>query len=625
MSFMYPLCLLALLGIPAIILIYIIKSQYTEQTVNSTYIWTLSEKFLKRRNPLSGLTGIIALILQLLMIILITLALIHPMIILKNKASEYCFILDASESMNMEADGESRFERGKDEIEKIISGSKKGSRYTLVYATDEATTVFEDLEDKKNALKLLHELEPSYVDSNLVDAMGIAQGYFNESPGIESYLITDKTYRMHQNIEIINVSTSENNCGIKDITAEVKTGIDGTASIYVSGVLNSYKRQETLKVALYINGEDTPSSRVTNVVNMGVDCQFSFPPIKLDTPTYSEVRVVIENEDALADDNEAIFYNIKNEKQYKTIIVSDTPFFFQASIDSVGDYEVIAVTPEEYEKSHESKSYGLYIFDSYTPSELPKSGSVWMINSKKSLENTGFNYRSDAILDEPVRLEKSSSSQSTVRSLLDGVITSDIYTIKYLRYSTYGDYMTLFSANGVPLIMAGENSYGNRMVVFAFSLHDSNLALTGDFVNLVDNLLAYSFPSVLDSTSYTAGEEITINTVANCESLKVISPLGEEKYLDTSRTMNTIMLSEVGTYTVLVNAGGTIREHKLFSQAMIEERAPSVVETNFSIVGQPSKNKLDAQLDPSIIIFILIVLIFAADWMVYMYEKRQLR
>ena len=185
--------------------------------------------------------------------------------------------------------------------------------------------------------------------------------------------------------------------------------------------------------------------------------------------------------------------------------------------------------------------------------------------------------------------------------------------------------MTLFSANGVPLIMAGENSYGNRMVVFAFSLHDSNLALTGDFVNLVDNLLAYSFPSVLDSTSYTAGEEITINTVANCESLKVISPLGEEKYLDTSRTMNTIMLSEVGTYTVLVNAGGTIREHKLFSQAMIEERAPSVVETNFSIVGQPSKSKLDAQLDPSIIIFILIVLIFAADWMVYMYEKRQLR
>jgi hypothetical protein len=67
----YPWGLLALLGIPVIIIIYIIKSQYTEQTINSTYLWELSEKFLKRRNPLSGLTGIIALILQLLMILLV--------------------------------------------------------------------------------------------------------------------------------------------------------------------------------------------------------------------------------------------------------------------------------------------------------------------------------------------------------------------------------------------------------------------------------------------------------------------------------------------------------------------------------------------------------------------------
>ena len=625
MSFMYPLCFLALLGIPAIILIYIIKSQYTEQTINSTYIWTLSEKFLKRRNPLSGLTGIIALILQLLMILLITLALVHPMITLKNKAHDYCFVLDASESMNMETDGKTRFERGKDEIEKIISSSKKGSQYTLVYATGEATTVFEDIGDKKNAIKLLDELEPSYVDSNIADAMLIAQGYFNENPAVRSYLITDKTYRMHQNVEIVNVAKSENNCGIKDIKAEVRTENNGTINLYVEGVLNSYKRAETLKVALYINGEEKPVSRMTHIVAMGADYKFSFPPIKLDTPTYSEVRVVIENEDALADDNVAVFYNIKNEKQYKTILVSETPFFFQAAFDAVGDYEMAVVTPEEYEKSYIGASFGLYIFDSYTPAELPKSGAVWMINSAKSLANTGFNYRADVLLEEPVRLEKSESTQSTVKNILEGVITSDIYTINYRRYSASGDYITILSTNGVPLLMVGENSHGNPMVVFAFSLHDSNIALTGDFVNLVNNLLEYSFPNVLSETYFTAGKTIEISTVANCESIKITSPLGEVKYLDTSTTKNEITLSEIGTYTVEVNAGGTIREHKLFSQAMIEERQPSVVETNFSIVGQPSKKGLDAEFDPTIIIFILIILIFAADWMVYMYEKRQLR
>lgn len=43
MSFYFPLGLLGLLGIPVLILIYVIKSKYTEQTIASTYLWELSE------------------------------------------------------------------------------------------------------------------------------------------------------------------------------------------------------------------------------------------------------------------------------------------------------------------------------------------------------------------------------------------------------------------------------------------------------------------------------------------------------------------------------------------------------------------------------------------------------
>ena len=47
MSFLYPLGLLGLIGIPILIIIYILKNKYTEQTISSTYLWRLSEKFLK--------------------------------------------------------------------------------------------------------------------------------------------------------------------------------------------------------------------------------------------------------------------------------------------------------------------------------------------------------------------------------------------------------------------------------------------------------------------------------------------------------------------------------------------------------------------------------------------------
>ena len=103
MRFLYPLGLIGLIGVPIIILIYILKNKYNEQTVPSTYLWTLSEKFFKRRNPLSGLTGIISLILQLLTVTVLSLAIAHPILTLPDAAGEYCFVLDASGSMNTAA------------------------------------------------------------------------------------------------------------------------------------------------------------------------------------------------------------------------------------------------------------------------------------------------------------------------------------------------------------------------------------------------------------------------------------------------------------------------------------------------------------------------------------------
>jgi len=100
MSFNYPLGLLGLLGIPVLIIIYIIKSKYTEQTVASTYLWTLSERFLKKRKPISKMTGILTLILQILAVIAASLLIAHPVFIVKASANEILFVLDGSASMN---------------------------------------------------------------------------------------------------------------------------------------------------------------------------------------------------------------------------------------------------------------------------------------------------------------------------------------------------------------------------------------------------------------------------------------------------------------------------------------------------------------------------------------------
>ena len=150
MTFLYPLGLLGLIGVPIFIIVYLIKNRYTEQTIASTYLWRLSNKFIKRKNPFSRLTGIISLILQLLLTITLSLAIAHPIITLPGVAREYCFILDCSASMNIAADGQTRFDAAKSEIASIVRASKDGSVYTLITVDEASEIVYEIIVSARN-------------------------------------------------------------------------------------------------------------------------------------------------------------------------------------------------------------------------------------------------------------------------------------------------------------------------------------------------------------------------------------------------------------------------------------------------------------------------------------------
>ena len=55
MSFMNPSGLWLLLGIPVLIILYLIKAQHEDRPVSSTYIWKLSSRFMKKRLPIQDI------------------------------------------------------------------------------------------------------------------------------------------------------------------------------------------------------------------------------------------------------------------------------------------------------------------------------------------------------------------------------------------------------------------------------------------------------------------------------------------------------------------------------------------------------------------------------------------
>ncbi len=617
MSFLYPLGLLGLLAIPLLILIYILKNKHTEQVIASTYLWTLSERFLKRRNPISRITGVISLILQILVVAFISFALAHPVFTLKNAADDYVFILDGSGSMAYQQDGKTRFDLGKEKIAALIEGSAQGSAYTLVYAGESTGVLYEDIEDRAQALSVLEETELSAMATGFADAKGVAQGYFDEKPSSKIYLVTDKGYDSLENVELISLGSALENYAVSGLQQTTAGG-----KLAVSGQVCSYQSDAELALTLeIINGEKVKTETQTVTTVKGEETAFRF---ETDNVSFQQLKVRVENQDALPLDNESIYYNVDASEDGTVLIVSEDPFFLQTALKAVYGGDVVkTVKPTEFQTG--TNGYQLYVFEGYSPEVLPVDGAVWFVNPVSSVTGSGFNVQGNEVLSKPDVLQYSTSTSTRVQTLLQGTNGDDIAIGEYVKCNFNRSFHTLLSYEGNPVVFAGTNSHDNREVVFAFDFHKSNFVLQFDYMTLVKNLLEFTFPAILEQTSYYCGESISVNVLANCKSIRVDTPKGDIVYLGTGSDLAQFTVTQVGTYKITQMVEGVPHTVYAYGNLPKEERASLVNEGTFAISGTPVEERRDGKYDDLIILFIILAAIFIADWAVYCYEQYQLR
>lgn len=621
MSFVYPLGLLGLIGIPILIIIYIIKNKYTEQTIASTYLWNLSERFLKNRKPISKLKGLINLILQCLAVLVISLLIARPIIHIPNSANEFCFILDGSGSMLKENAGQTRFDKAKMKIKEQINSSKDGSVYNLILVGNDTQVIFEDYTDKKKALDLLEKVSSSYIVNNCADSLSVAQNYFNSNPSIKTYLYTDKNYSTN-NIELVDVSNKEENYALYDATYNITPATYGTdgevitaASVDVTGNAISYENDKDLSLELYMDGKLVETKNVLCL--KGVKTPYSFT---VNRSRFSSFEVKIANEDCLALDNSVTVYNLVAEHNYKALVVSKNPFYLLAVLEAYGVNNIEHIEPDKF---NAQSGYGLYIFDSCTPSVLPSDGTIWFFNQKESLSGTLFTVKDEVEVKDGALLELE-NIYGEEKKLVEGLIDLPLYVKSYVSYGINKRFTTLYSCQGNPVVFSGNTVNGNREIVFGFDLHNSNLPLSYNFLVLFNNLLDYSFPNVIETSNYTCGDEISINVLAQAKSIRLETPNGKSTYLDTSSSVVNYSLTSVGTYKLTItlqsNEIMTINFYSGFPQKENEEES----ELYISLVGEALDEKIEGTYDPLIVLFVLLGLLFIADWMVYCYEQHQL-
>ena len=68
MRLLLPLGLLGLLSLAVLLIIYLLKPNYQQKMISSTFVWKLSLKYRKRKIPVSKLRNILLILCQVLVL-----------------------------------------------------------------------------------------------------------------------------------------------------------------------------------------------------------------------------------------------------------------------------------------------------------------------------------------------------------------------------------------------------------------------------------------------------------------------------------------------------------------------------------------------------------------------------
>ena len=629
MSFANPWAFLALLAIPLLIIIYIIKNKYREDTDPSIYLWELSRKFLKRKNPISRIEHLINLIVQIVCIFCMSFALASPTFTLKGKADNIVFVLDTSASMNLipQEDNEkglSRFEQGVEEIRKIASDAKRGSLFTLVSLSDTPEFVCTKVSSLDQFNLYLDSVKASSAASDLTSAIALAQKMYTEEGANLCYLATDQKIEENQleNISLIDVSSSDINYAIPSLSYTY-----GGGKLSLNAQFISYESDQQIRFYIYVNekpvsgggyftcdlkkGEATPYEKELDISEMGdVDI--------------SSVRITISSKDALELDNTYIAYQSgeKNTKA-RVLIVSENSTHLVNAFNAIKNISYKTVAPESYSPQ---SGYDITVFDGYTPSTLPNSGAVWFFAPSASIQGAGF-YASSEEYDAKngaVLSYANNDDDILYRQLTKGTYGNQISLSKYYRCSLMGDFTTLMTYDNIPMIFAGKNEKGQRQAVFSFRLKDTSLPSTPqEYIPLIRNLISYSSPKLLTTYNFTLGEKVTFPISDTLEDLAFKTPEGNTLYQNTDGlTYLEYQFTMVGTYEISYQDGNEKNKFVIFVSFPKEEgKVITADENSYSLLKDTNSKKADGIFDSLIPYIILIAIFFGADWILYTHEQ----
>jgi hypothetical protein len=542
-----PAGLIALLGVPLVVLYHMRQTTPVVRDVPSLRFWRVAmreeadqERF--KRPPITLL-----FILHLLLVGLLAFALARPAasraiggFASRTEPSHVILLLDGSTSMSATdpLTGKPLFESARKVALDRLGNLREGDVATVILmGTHSSTYEATDTAGLRSVEDRLRSVPLPGGRADLNAALDLTADLMLPSMRDEVVVITDGAVaanpsvveRVGASIELVSLSGGNDNVAITDIATKASPSNPGEQQLYVR-IANFGAAPVTAPVVISADGIELSRADVT------IDPNGDAEELTQDLPAgATTVDVQVDAIDVLPADNRASSVLVQgNEFGLRILYVADVPTKLQRALAVLPGAKITLASPTEAAATRIEGAFDLVVYEHALPPTSLPNAPVLLVNPP-----VGGLIPMDGVMANPIA-DRVSAQDPLLRGVELAGVTFGQTSIHRLDATA----TEVVGATGGPLIYrATAPETGQPMVVMAFDVALSNLPQRVAFPILMANIANELAPSPLPAAA-ALGEPLVYRPRPGAATVRITPPVGEP--LDLAITVDDETGSEQG-------------------------------------------------------------------------------
>lgn len=544
MSLLAPLGLLALLALPVIVILHMLRERRRRVIVPSLLLWQLlPQSHAARQRRRLSIT--LLLLLHLLVAALLALALARPQWdgIGFGGQRHLALVIDTSLSMAAPAPGAggSRLDAARARARSLLGASGAGSA-TLIAAGPQAQVVDSDAGNGPRLVAALARLQPAGVGSDMAGALTLAEASLRGRPNPQIIVLTDAA------LPALDGELATRAASVPVRWETVGGDLDNRAIVAFA----ARPRSSAGLVQVYARVANYGGEALRTVVRLyGDDALLDTRPVMLRPDGEVELtwtaprgigflRAEVDGDDPLPADDRAEL-SLAAYRPVRALLVSRQPAALERALRAVPGLELTVAAPSEYR----GNGADLTVFDGFLPEAWP-SGGVLAIHPPP-----------DATLlaaGPPAPVSGQMAITPAGAQLLEGISLGAVEFGPAAPITPPAEAVTLLSREGQPLIFRWRDA-GSEIAVWAFDLSQGNLTTRLAFPLLVARTVRDLTPPAAPASTL-AGTTLSLPVDPRATVVEVTAPDGTKTRVDVGPGGRApVTFDQTGRYTLAELAG----------------------------------------------------------------------